>query len=158
MARQNLISAEIDDVIVDAILQHLRDSNTAMPFLINLSKSDRMKYRKMGPKSVDFVSECFVGAQQFRNHLTADFPMGEYEKDVRLIRQLFPILVAAQALAEGLNDTILALGSDCMKESNEVYDLLKNAAKTEGNVKTLVDQLARRYKGQGRKPKNPPQA
>ncbi|MEC4048998.1 hypothetical protein OX284_006130 [Flavobacterium sp. SUN046] len=158
MARQNLISAEVDDVIVEAVLQHLLDSKTAMPFLINLSKSDRMKYRKMGPKSVEYVGECLVGAQQFSNHLTADFPLGEYEKDVKLIRQLFPILVAAQALAEGLNDTILALGSDCMDGSNEVYDLLKNAAKKDANVKTLVDQLARRYKGQGRKTKSPPQA
>ena len=84
--------------------------------------------------------------------------MGEYAKDVKLIRQLFPILVAAQSQAEGLNDTILALGSDCMHGSNEVYDLLKNAAKKDANVKTLVDQLARRYKGQGRKTKNSPQA
>lgn len=153
MARQNLISVEVDDVIVEAVLQHLTDSKNAMPFLINLSKSDRVKYRKMGPKSVEYVGECLVGAQQFSNHLTSDFPLGEFEKDVKLISQLFPILVAAEALTEGLRDTLLALGSDCMKESDEVYDFLKKASKTDGNAKALVDQIARRFEGQGKKPK-----
>ena len=158
MARQNLVSAVVDDVIVNAILQHLNDSREALPFLINLSKEDRKKFRKMGPKSVEYVGDCFVAAQQFTSSLTSDFPLEEFSKDVVLIRQLFPLLVASQALTEGINDTILALGSDCMKEADEVYKYLKLASKTNVNAKALVDQIGRRFDRQGGAPTTPPQS
>lgn len=135
MARQNLISATLDSVVAADVLQKINDSKAALPFLINLSKEQRKKYRKMGPKSVDYVSDTKVGAQQFPNSLPQDFPLGEFEKDAVLVRQLYPLLVASQSLTEALNDTIMAIGSDCMKEADEVYSFLKLAAKTDTNAK-----------------------
>jgi hypothetical protein len=150
MARQNLISATLDETLATDVLQKVNDNKAALPFLINLSKEQRKKYRKMGPKSVDYVSDTQVGAQQFPNSMPKDFPVDEFKKDAVLVKQLFPILVASQAFTESLNDTILALGSDCMKEADEVYSFLKLAAKTDANAKALVDQIARRFKGQGK--------
>lgn len=156
MARQNLISATLDSAVATDVLQKMNDSKAALPFLMNLSKEQRRKHRKMGPKSVGYVSDTQTGAEQFPNSLPADFPMAEYKKDVVLVKQLFPIWVASQALTESLSDTILALGSDCMKESDEVYGYLKLAAKTDANVKALVDLISRRFKGQGKvKPETP---
>lgn len=65
---------------------------------------------------------------------------------------------ASQALTEALRDTILAVGSDCLKESDEVYGYyLKMAAKTDANVKTLVDLISRRFKGLGKVKPEPPE-
>ena len=156
MARQNLISATLTSAVATDVLQKVNDSKAALPFLINLSNEQRKKFRKMGPKSVDYVSDTQVGANQFPSSMPADFQMAEFEKDAVLVKQLFPILVASQSLTEALNDTILALGSDCMKEADEVYSYLKLAAKTDANAKALVEQIGRRFKGQGKaKPDSP---
>jgi hypothetical protein len=150
MARQNLISATLDSKVATDVLQKVKDSKAALPFLINLSNEQRKKHRKMGPKSVGYVGDTQAGAEQFPNSLPPDFPMAEYKKDVILVKQLFPIWVASQALTEALSDTILAVGSDCMKESDEAYGYLKLAAKSDASVKTLVDLISRRFKGQGK--------
>jgi hypothetical protein len=149
MSRQNLVSDTVDQTLVNDVLQQLRDAKNALPFLINLSKEQRKKYRKMGPKSVEYVNETRAGAFQFASSLPQDFSLEEFDKDANLITQLFPLLVASEALSEALNDTILALGSDCMKEADEVYSFLKLAARTDANAKALVTNISRRFKGQG---------
>ncbi len=153
MSRQNLISAVVGDDIVAAAIQSINDAKASLPFLINLSATERKKFRKMGPKSVDYVNDNLTGANQFPNSLPSDFPRTEFAKDVALINKLYPLLVASQAFTEGLNDTILALGSDAMKGGDEVYGFLKLAAKTDANAKALVEQIGRRYQRNTKKPK-----
>lgn len=151
MSRQNLISAEVEDATIATSIQNIKDVKANFPFLINLSADERKRFRKMGPKSVDYVNDNLSGANQFPNSLPIDFPVREFAKDVTLINKLYPLLVASQALTEGLNDTILALGSDAMKGGDEVYGFLKLAAKTDANAKALVEQIGRRFSGQGKR-------
>jgi len=105
----------------------------------------------MGPKSVDYVNDCLIAAQTFPGSLAANFPLPEFEKDTLLITILNPLMVQAQALSEALQDTVTALGADCMAEADEVYDALKAAAKRDASAKAMVNQIARRFKGQGKK-------
>ena len=151
MPRQNLISAEVDNAVVTAAIQTINDTKAEFPYLLNLSAEERKKFRKMGPKSVDYVNENLLGANQFPGSLPSDFPVEEFANDVDAINKLYPLLVASQALTEALNDTLLALSSDAMKEADEVYGFLKIASKRDANAKALVEQIARRFKGQGKK-------
>lgn len=151
MPRQNLISAEVDNAVVTAAIQTINDTKAEFPYLLNLSAEERKKFRKMGPKSVDYVNENLLGANQFPCSLPSDFPVEEFANDVDAINKLYPLLVASQALTEALNDTLLALSSDAMKEADEVYGFLKIASKRDANAKALVEQIARRFKGQGKK-------
>jgi hypothetical protein len=153
MSRVNFISATLDPVAGTTVLKQINDSADALPFLINLSKAQRKGLRRMGSKSVDYVNDNLVGANQFPKSIPSDFPMEEFEKDTVLVKQLFPIFIAAQSLSERLKDTMLALGTDCMKEADEVYDYLKIAAKTDASAKALVEKIGKRFKGQGKKPK-----
>ena len=151
MPRQNLISAEVDNAVVTAAIQTINDTKAEFSYLLNLSAEERKKFRKMGPKSVDYVNENLLGANQFPGSLPSDFPIEEFANDVDAINKLYPLLVASQALTEALNDTLLALSSDAMKEADEVYGFLKTASKRDANAKALVEQIARRFKGQGKK-------
>lgn len=65
MARQNLISATLDSTVATDVLQKVKDSKAALPFLINRSNEQRKKQRKMGPKSVGYVGYTQAGAEQF---------------------------------------------------------------------------------------------
>lgn len=149
MSKQNLVSASISDAEVANALNQINAMRATFPFLINLSKEERKNFRKMGPKSVSYVKDTFVAAKQFPECFPQSFRMQEFEKDSILIEQLYPLFVAVQSLNEALNDTVLALGSDSMKEADEVYGFLKIAAKNDASAKTIVDQIAKRFKGQG---------
>ncbi|WNM18137.1 hypothetical protein [Flavobacterium capsici] len=151
MARQNLISAGTDDTTIENAITGIKTVKDLFPFLLNLSAEERKRFRKMGPKSVDYVNDNLAAGNQFPSSLPSDFPLSEFGKDVQLINKLYPLLVASQALTEGLNDTILALGSDAMKEADEVYNYLKLAAKKDANAKEMVIQIGKRFKGQGKK-------
>lgn len=105
----------------------------------------------MGPKSVDYVNDCLIGAKTFENSLAKDFSIDEFAKDVALISILNPLLVQCVGLTEALQDTVTAVGSDCMAQADEVYDTLKSASKRDANAKGLVDQISRRFAKQGKK-------
>jgi hypothetical protein len=155
MSTQNKISAVLSAADQQTILNSLASAKQLLPFLINLSKEERKKLHKMGPKSVDYVNLCLQGAQTFPTALTVAFDAPEFQKDVTLVNLLLPIAVMVAALAEGINDTMMAVGSDAMIEADEVYGFLKNAAKKDTNAKTLVDQIAKRYSAQGKKRAKP---
>jgi hypothetical protein len=151
MARKNRVSAAITQEDYDKAMDYINHARDFFPFLINLSKIERKTMRKMGSKSVDYVQDCLTGGKQFENSLAKDFPMIEFQKDAVLIRQLFAVALLVNAFAEGLNDTLMALGADCMAESDEVYATLKRAATKDANAKSLVDQISKRFAGQGKK-------
>jgi hypothetical protein len=153
MARSNRVSAVLAQADADKAVSLLNDAKILLPFLTTLSKEERKKLRKMGSKSVDYVQDCLSGAQQFEGSLAKDFPLDEFIKDGNLIKQLFTVYVAAQSFTESLSDTLMALGADCMEESDEVYATLKRAAAKNTSAKAMVDQISKRFKGQGKKAK-----
>jgi hypothetical protein len=150
MARRNMISAELLQADADNAIAKIRDVKASLTFLKSMSKAERKKERKMGPKSVDYVNDTFAGATTFENLLAKDFSLKEFEKDVVLITRTNSILLEAAALAEALNDTVMLLGADCMAQADEVYEILKSAAKRDGSTKGIVDQISKRFKGQGK--------
>jgi len=153
MARQNTVSAALSDTDKQTILANLDAINLLLPFLTNLSEKDRKRLRKMGKNSVEYVLDCLTGAKAFPQFLAGDFEVKEFEKDAGLTVTLFDLQVKVDALSEALNDTIMAAGSDAMVAADEVYDALKKASKRDANVKVLVDKMAKRFAGQGKKPK-----
>lgn len=146
MSRQNLISAELPPAQKDEVMNILNTVRSLLPFLISLSVEQRIKLRKMGGRSLEFVKLAFAAANQFPQALPADFSVEEMKKDVELEGQLFEIEVSLLAITELVKDTRLALGSDNMKQAGEVYSYIKLAAKSDVNAKTLTEQMAKRYK------------
>ena len=155
MARQNKVSATLSDADQQTILTKANEIKALLPFLLNLSNTERKKFRKMGPKSVDYVALCVTGAQDFSNTLANDFNVTEFGNDAGLIVSLTRIHTVLQSITEGLGDTLLAAGSDAMAGADEVYGSLKGAAKRDANVKALVEQIGQRFKGQGKKKATP---
>jgi hypothetical protein len=132
-------------------LTKLNEVKTLMPFLLSLTVEERKKLRKMGPKSVAYVQQCLAGAIAFPNELKRNFDTPEFQKDVNLIANLLGVQVICQALLELIEDTMMAAGVDAMNASDEVYESLKSSAKSNANVKSMVDTIALRFKEQGKK-------
>ena len=120
-------------------------------FLVNLTPRQRKTLFKMGPKSVGFVQLALQIAKNNPQIIPSSFNISEFEKDVNLSVDFVEIESVSKPLAEGISDTLLAVGTEAMAQANKVYDLVKVAAKSDANMDELRKQLAERYKGQGKK-------
>jgi len=126
-------------------------------FLVNLTPKQRKTLFKMGPKSVGYVQLALQIAQNNPSILPSGFNVPEFAKDVTLSADLMDIESVSKPLAEGISDTLLAVGAEAMKQANQIKDLVKVASKSDTNMSTLYKQLAERYKNQGKR-KTPPTA
>jgi hypothetical protein len=151
MTNNNKISAVLTDANRDAAIAAIKQAQSTLTFLINLTIDDRKALRKMGSKSVDYVNLALQGAQNFGSLLPASFNVTEFSNDVALVNQLKAVQIVIASLNEGINDTLLAAASDAMMSADTVYGYLKTGAKNNAGVKTLVDEIGKRFEGQGKK-------
>lgn len=145
----NKVSAILSDTDKVSVMTAIGQARRKLPFLINLSKESRKKNRKMGPKSVEYVNLNLQGAQSFGSLIPSSVDVSEFARDVSLVNQLLAIRIEIASLLEGIDDTMLAAGSDAMQTADTVYSYLKTASKNNSGVKALTSDIARRFEGQG---------
>ncbi|MFP5471473.1 MAG: hypothetical protein ACLGGV_07735 [Bacteroidia bacterium] len=148
MANPN-ISVTLTEAQKKSVKDSLKAVQTVLNFTVNLTPKQRQGLTKMGQKSVSFVEFALQVAKEHPNILPTNFNVVEYEKDVKLSKDLLEISTVLLPLAEALSDTLLAVGSEAMTQSNKVYDLVKNAAKYDGSLNDIKTKLGERYKNQG---------
>lgn len=140
----DLIHGELPTEQQQAVLQALADLQSKLPFLIDLTVEDRRSLPKMGDKSRAFVDQGLVLANQNENILPRNFDLDEYRRDVALVRQLEPIVLAVKQFASRLDDTYLAAGSDAYSQTLVVYQAAKLAGK-DGSLNQHLDGLSKRF-------------
>ena len=123
------------------------------PFGVNLTDKERGTLRKIG-KRVGYVQLGLRAVQEIPEIIPAAFDKPEYEKDVTLFSDTDELKVHHTTYFEMLDDTHMAVGTEAMKQTDQVYDLVKNAAKR-GNVAAtaLMKEFAKYFAGQGRRKK-----
>ncbi len=143
------ISVDLTDAEITAILAKIDEVKALMPFLINLTPQQRKKLFKMGPKSVSYVQLALQVAQQHPEIMPSGFSSAEFEKDVKLAEGLTQINVDLLPFVEGVSDTLMLGGVEAINQSNQVYELVKSAAKRDGTYDSIRQQLGERYKQAG---------
>lgn len=152
MSYQN-ISASVAAADLAAVKAAIATINSKLPFLIALSNEERKKLVKMGPKSLEFVQDCRSIAQNYPDVLPASFNSAEFGKDADLARSLSEINMLLKEISEKIGDTSLAVGSEAMRNSLEVYEYVKTASKRRPGLKTVSEQLSQRFRDQGKRKK-----
>ncbi|WP_375514364.1 hypothetical protein [uncultured Nostoc sp.] len=145
MSYQN-IAATLSPQDIQEIKAALQTVQKKMPFLITLSTEERRKLVKMGDKSLAFVNNSITAAQSNREILPATFDVEELVRDYQLASALTELLISMQQLAEQVDDTLMAVGSEAMTSSLTVYDYVKTASKKTPGLKTVAEQLGERFK------------
>ena len=139
---------------IDAVLatQDIQAIKTAfetvlskLPFAVNLTPDDRKKLTKTGSDSVGYVQDALTGLQANPTAFPGTLDATAFGKDVTLFTVLTELTTLAQSVAETLDDTRMAVGSEAMSQANQVYTYAKTAAKTTPGLQSLVDQLGARY-------------
>lgn len=149
------ISASITPAQKTTIKNNLNSISGILNFLVNLTPKQRKTLFKMGPKSVSYVQLALQVAKNNPSILPSGFNVMEFEKDVNLSIDLADIESVSLPLAEGISDTLMAVGTEAMKQANQVYELVKVAAKSDANMSNIAKQLGERYKRGSIKPKTP---
>lgn len=104
-----------------------------LPFLISLNKEERKKLRKIGPGRKVYVEEVNIASNANSSALAAGFKLDDYNAKLALYNALAEIRSWAHPLMDSLDSTMMALGSELMKESDEAYGYLKIAASKDNN-------------------------
>jgi hypothetical protein len=77
--------------------------------------------------------------------LPGSFNAANFDSHVDLFATLTDINTSIAQLADGVDDTRMAVGSEAMGEARSVYEYVKSAAKTMPGLKPVADQLGERF-------------
>jgi hypothetical protein len=99
--------------------------------MVALQPQQRRDLIKMGDKSEAFCRQTLAVLTSNPQIVPPNLDLGEANADLAALDQLRPRLNELQQLAERLDDTVLALGSDVYAAALEGYGLLKVSGKNE---------------------------
>jgi len=140
----DLVKGELSADQQNAVLGLIGQIQSLLPFLIDLNADERRALPKLGDKSRAFVDQGLMLAVQNPGILPRSFDLDEYQRDVTLVRQLEPLVLALAQLQGRLEDTFLAAGSDAYSQTLLVYQAAKLAGKN-GALEQHLDGLSRRF-------------
>lgn len=146
MAQNQKISAQLSAEAKQEIIKRIEEINNYLPFLVGIDSSERMSMRKMGQKSLSYVLDCERSARLFPEALPPAVDVEEMHKDISLHRDLSDIKVYLGKLLEGIDNTIMAAGSDAMVTADSIYDYFKIASLQNGHYKSVVEEIGQRFK------------
>jgi len=140
----DLVKGELSADQQNAVMGLIGQIQSLLPFLIDLNADERRALPKLGDKSRAFVDQGLVLAVQNPGILPRSFDLDEYQRDVTLVRQLEPLVLALGQLQGRLEDTFLAAGSDAYSQALLLYQAAKLAGKN-GALEQHLDGLSRRF-------------
>lgn len=114
------------------------------PHLIPLTALQRSNFTKMGTRE-QLVRQAVTAAQQNSGDLPASIGTAGAVADVVSLDKYRPLFARVQALAEGCDDTEMAIGIDLMNFALRVYGQLKLSASD--SLKGLLDSLGSFFGG-----------
>ncbi|BDX37960.1 hypothetical protein CYCD_13150 [Tenuifilaceae bacterium CYCD] len=140
------ISAEIAQEVVNQIMNDFADIQAKMPFIINLSPSVKKTMPKLEDSRSPFVSKCIYYARNEPKILPPFTDLDELERDINLFNNLQNIAKEVNRLADMINDTRIAAGSDAYVAALSIYNSAKQAAKMNiPGTKPIVDDLKKAF-------------
>jgi hypothetical protein len=142
----NYITSSLTSANKNDIKAHIDGVKFICSFLINLTPRDRQKIYKMGNKSVAFVSGVLKALQANPSAVPSAFALSEFEKDYQLYLDLQFVLSHLRPLVEGIEDTLLLLGSELMKQGVSGYKIMRQAARTNSALDATSKELGARFR------------
>ena len=150
----NRIHASLSDVDRDAVLAAIALIREKLPFLQDLTPTERRDLPKLGDKSVGFVHHADTLTRHDDSFLPRSFDLPEFQSDAALFEALAPIRAALMQLAELVDDTTILVGSEAYVAALVIYQNARTNGQGEG-FDELLDELSRRFARRTKKPEEP---
>lgn len=143
---QNLISAALPVEKANGVQQHLSAVKTELDFLLSLQTSDIVSMFKVGNAYLPFVDLAHQAISAHPEILPGAFNKEEFIKDFALLTALRPIVNQINELAESIQKTYTAVGSDALSEARDVYDYVKQNKDKVPGLNVIADEMAKFFK------------
>jgi len=143
---QNLISASISAADASQVQEDLADIKSKLSFLMSLAPSDVQGIMKVGNTYIPFLD---LAHQTVINHpeiLPGVFDKEEFLRDYALFSALRPIVNQINELAESIQKTYIAVGSDTLIASLDVYATVKQNKDKVPGLEFTSSQMAEFFK------------
>jgi hypothetical protein len=144
------ISAAISPEEVNQIMADLSSVQAKMPFVIKLSMAVKKTMPKLEDGRSPFVEKCLNYARSEPKILPPFTDIGELERDLALFNNLQNLAKELNRMADMINDTRIAAGSDAYVAALTIYNAAKQAAKMNvPGTKAIVDDLKKQFEAIG---------
>ncbi|MCX6366458.1 hypothetical protein [Armatimonas sp.] len=142
--QDNRIDAALSETDRAAVLAAIETIKTKLPFLIDLTPKERQELPKMGDKTQAFVFGVATLVSNDGSFLPRNFDEAAFAKDVALVKALQGIRQELLRLAELVDDTAVAVGSEAYVAALVAYRAAQENGRGEG-LDELLDELGRRF-------------
>lgn len=146
MSSQNLISATLDPAVKTAILTQLTTIKQQLDFHVTLTPEEIKALPKAGELLTPFVDKAYALATDHPEILPRNFKENEYKIDYDLETQLEPIVHALGELYEMASNTLLAVKSDLMVASLDVYGAAQGQVDKVPGINASVASMGEHFK------------
>lgn len=148
---ENRINTELSAEDINAVLQAVTTIREKLPFLVKLTADEKKSLVMMDDGRAPFTGKAIDYAARepaLNPNVTL---LGEAQKDFGLYETLGTVGRELNRLAEMVNDTRMLAGAEAYETARIIYKMAKIAASMSiPGTKTIVDDLGRLYKNQGR--------
>ena len=140
------ISAAISPEEIDQITADLASLQAKMPFVVKLSTAVKKTMPKLEDGRSPFVTKCLFYARKESKILPPYTNLDELERDLALFNNLQNLAKELNRMADMINDTRIAAGSDAYVAALSIYNAAKQAAKMNvPGTKAFVDDLKKLF-------------
>lgn len=143
---QNLISAALSAEDAAAIQKSLTDAKAKLSFLLSLQTEDISTLFKVGNAYLPFIEKTYQTVVAHPEILPAVFEKDEFMKDYNLLTSLRPIFNQINELAESVQKTFMAVGSDTMVAALEIYSAVKQNKDKVPGLAVTADEMGLFFK------------
>ena len=148
MPNDNRISAEVTAANKTLILEKITEIKALLPFLLNLTKQERIATPKLGTASLGFDEQCASYMATSPNLEPPFVSLAEVAKDRALRLTLADILRELKKLCEAVDDTHLVVGSEIWLADLSFYQTVRQAARRDvAGADAIYDDLRARFPG-----------
>ncbi len=139
---QNLISATLSATDATEVQQNLMAAKAKLNFLLSLQTEDVSTLFKVGNAYLPFIDLAYQTMMAHPEILSGIFDKDEFTRDYNLLNTLRPIFNQINELAESIQKTFIAVGSDTLIAALEVYGAVKQNKDKVPGLAVTADEMA----------------
>jgi hypothetical protein len=153
MNKENLVSLSISEGELAEIRKAIEVlQKNLLPYLLELTISEKESLAKMGDKTVAFVTKATEHAEAQPKLVPAFIDIAELRKDLEAIEILRPLFNSLNQLSKGLDDTMTVAGSEAYSAALAFYQSVKVGAKLNvSGAQEIYNDLQVRFPSKTRK-------
>jgi hypothetical protein len=143
---QNLISATLSAADAAEVQQSLTAAKLKMPFLSTLQNAEVNSVFKPGNTYVPFIDRIYEVFETHPEILPPVFNKEEFVRDYKLFKAIGPIYSQLLELMEVVKKTYMAVGSDTLVGSLDIYSAVKQNKNKIPGMSATGDELGEFFK------------